>query len=141
MVLRGHHHVFHSGSARELCPRSRCVWLGLELVSVWLVFLRRDSFVFHHPLVTTKRAVEAPVNEHAKLRFMPPLHPAGAIRNSRGGRRTGINGPRLLRRDKLELRSSGNTASRSAHNGKVVSSIHLHVSLVELDSNDEHTSS
>jgi hypothetical protein len=38
--------------------------------------------------VTTKRAVEAPMDEQAKLRFMPPLHSARAIRNGRSCRRT-----------------------------------------------------
>ena len=96
MMLGRHHHVLHARAFGQLRPRARGVWDGLEIRRQLLVFTDRDAFVFHHPFVTAERAVEAPVNKHAKLRFVPPLHAARAIFDRRSCRRAVIHRTRLL---------------------------------------------
>src|SRR5207245_1177000 len=80
MVLRGHDHIAHAGFLCELCPIPRRKRLRLELLCQRSVFRNRYAFVLHNPLVAAEHAVKPPMNEHAEARFVPPLHPANAIR-------------------------------------------------------------
>ena len=57
---------------------------GLKFLGELLVFGHRNAFVFHGPFVAPERAVQAPVDEHAEARFVPPLHAAFAIGVARG---------------------------------------------------------
>src|SRR5262249_19221180 len=84
VMLARHHHVFHTGALGELRPRARGIRDWFEVWGELLVLTDRDAFVLHHPLVATERAVKSPVNEHAELRFMPPLHAPLAIFERRG---------------------------------------------------------
>src|SRR5437868_12212867 len=107
---------------REARPVARGVWFGLETVGVLLVLLCRNAFVFHHPLVTSERAVQTPVNEHAELRFAPPLHAARAIFDGGGRGRS-----RVGRADVLRLNCK--SACGCTHQGQVVSPVHHVVSI------------
>ena len=78
-MLRRHHHVLLPGTASQPRPIARGVRLGLELIRELFILADRDALILHHPLVATKHTVESPVNEHAELGLVPPLHPARAV--------------------------------------------------------------
>ena len=79
VMLGGHDHVFHAGALGQLRPGASGIRNRLKFWRQPLVFADRNAFVLHYPLVTTERAVKAPVNEHSELRFVPPFHAALAV--------------------------------------------------------------
>ena len=125
VMLRGHHHVLHAGAPGQLGPRARGIWNWFELRRQLFILGHGNAFVLHHPLVTAKRAVESPVNEHAELRFVPPLHPSLAIFDGGGRGRPGIGRFGLLAKHQISLTCSRQRAGRSTHQRQVVSSVHF----------------
>src|SRR6266478_1160997 len=85
VMLGSHHHVFLPGLFGEPGPSTRGIWFRLEALGELLVFGYGNAFVFHHPFVAAEHAVQAPMDEHAKSRFVPPLHAASAVGVFRGG--------------------------------------------------------
>src|SRR2546425_9343529 len=97
----------------------------MEVRRQLFVFAYRNAFVLHHPFVTAERAVQAPVDEHAKLRFVPPLHAPLAIFDRGSCRRTVVCRP-LLPQGKISFgRRSRECACGSTHQSQIVSSVHL----------------
>src|SRR5258708_27366501 len=72
VMLRSHHHVFLPCLFGELGPGARGIRLRLETFGEWLVIAYGNALVFHHPFVAAEHAVQAPVDEHAESRFLPP---------------------------------------------------------------------
>ncbi len=85
VMLGSHHHVFLPGLFGEPGPSTRGIWFRLEALGELLVFGYGNAFVFHHPFVAAEHAVQAPMDEHAKSRFVPPLHAASPVGVFRGG--------------------------------------------------------
>ena len=79
VMLGGHHHVFLAGAFCQARPIARGVRFGIEALRQFLIFGGWNPFHLHHPFVTAQNAVQAPVNEHTELRFVPPLHAALAV--------------------------------------------------------------
>src|SRR5260370_34559394 len=67
VMLGGHHHVAHAGSARDLGPIAGGKGLGFELLCERRIFGNRNAFILHDPLMAAKHTVKPPVNEHANL--------------------------------------------------------------------------
>src|SRR5258708_33306425 len=78
-MLRSHHHVLLPCLFGELGPGARGIGLRLETFGEWLVIAYGNALVFHHPFVAAEHAVQAPVDEHAESRLVPPLHAARAV--------------------------------------------------------------
>ena len=83
MMFSSHHHVLLPGSFGEASEIARRIGLGLELRCERHVLVDRYGLVLHRPLMTRASAVQAPMDEHAKLRRMPPLHALLAIGSDR----------------------------------------------------------
>src|SRR2546428_1128392 len=130
-MLRGHHHVLHAGAPGQLGPRARSIRYRLELRRQLFIFGDGNAFILHHPLVTPERAVEAPVNEHAELRFVPPFHAPLAIFDRRGRRRARVGRSGLLTKHQITLRGSGQSTGRGTHQRQVVSSVHSYFPFLE----------
>src|SRR5690242_13500224 len=92
MVLGGHHHVLLSGSFGETRKGTRRIRLWLEQLGKLHVLLDWDCLVFHGPLMPAMHAVQTPMDEHAELSCVPPLHTLLAI----GGDRCRLADRRLL---------------------------------------------
>ncbi len=79
VVLGGHHHVLHAGLLGQARPLARRARLGLPRVGQLLVLRDRDALAVHHPLVAAELRVQAPVDEHAEPRLVPPAHALGRV--------------------------------------------------------------
>ena len=80
VVLGGHHHVLLPGAFGEPRPLPGDVRLRVEALGELHVLGKRNRLLLQHPLAAAQHAVQAPVNEHAELSLMPPLHAAFAVR-------------------------------------------------------------
>src|SRR5437762_20603 len=84
MLLGRHHHILLPGLLRQSGPVTRGVWLGIEMLRKQFVLRYGYALHFHRPLMSPDYAVESPMDEHAELGFMPPLHPALVLRRWSG---------------------------------------------------------
>ena len=74
MVLGRHHHVLLTGALGQPRPFARGSRLWLEVSRQNLVLRDGNALRFHHPLLMADDAVQAPVDKHPELRFVPPAH-------------------------------------------------------------------
>ena len=66
---------FMPGCLRPAWPtRAPARGFGLPGVGQLLVLRDGDALAVHHPLVAAELRVEAPVDEHAEARLVPPAH-------------------------------------------------------------------
>src|SRR5580704_4629327 len=79
VMLSGHYHVFLAGGFGEFGPLASRKRFGLELLREFFVFGNGDALVLHNPFVAPENAVQAPMNKHAELSFVPPLQPARPV--------------------------------------------------------------
>src|SRR6267154_5613347 len=90
VMLGSQHHIFLAGLFGKLGPGASGIWFGLESLGELLVIGDGNAFVLHDPFVTAEHAVQAPMNEHAEARFVPPLHAASAVGILRRGALLGV---------------------------------------------------
>src|SRR5580658_856479 len=78
VVLRGHHHILHSGGLRELCPGTGTIRSRMKVGCVSCVRPDRPRLILHYPLMTPDCAVNAEVDEHPEAGSVPPLRSLSA---------------------------------------------------------------
>ena len=84
MMFRGNNDVFHAGFRGEIDPGLGIEKERVEHPGIGLVFLNGDLASMHDPLASSpygvsfvspaQNGVDAPVDEHAEARFLPPSH-------------------------------------------------------------------
>ena len=80
VVPRGQAHVFYARILGDLRPFCRVVILGIKVNTIALVrrifpvLFRRQGGFFHIPFAFGRHGVESPMQKHAELGILKPLH-------------------------------------------------------------------